>query len=183
MSLRSAWTAGPTSSGKPLVVEPCKSANSGRLSLVTPFLRFSTPLERNGEPIMKVSYEFREGAPVEIEVDDSIGEVIIQFEKEQYNKNRAETRRHDSVERMEEEDFAQFPDNKQNVEQSVEQSIVYESLYAAISQLTPDQQVLVQRVYFQDQSLTQIAREDGVSVAAISNRLSKIHKKIKKLLE
>lgn len=132
---------------------------------------------------MKVSYEFREGSPVEIEVNDSIGEVIIQIEKEQYNKNRAETRRHDSMERMEEDDFAQFSDHTKNVEQSVEQSIVFENLYVAVLQLTPVQQELVQKVYFDDQSLTQIAREDGVSVSAISNRLSKIHKKLKKIME
>lgn len=132
---------------------------------------------------MIIQYEFVEGEPVEIEVDDSIGEVIIEIEKEEYNKNRAETRRHNSIEKMEEEEFAQFVDQKQNVEADVETSIRNENLYAAISLLTPEQQVLVKKVYFEDQSLTQIAEHDGVSVAAISNRLKKIQKRLKKILE
>lgn len=131
---------------------------------------------------MVIRYEFAEGATVEIEVDDSIGEVIIEIEKQEYNKNRAETRRHNSIEKMEEEEFAQFVDQKQNVETDVETSIRNDNLYAAISQLTSEQQELVQKVYFEDQTLTQIAKQDGVSVAAISNRLKKIQNRLKKIL-
>jgi len=132
---------------------------------------------------MIIRYEFASGNPVEIEVEERIGEVIIEIEKTDFNKNRAETRRHSSMERMEEEEHAQFSDENQDVEKRVEAILQNERLYSAIHQLAPEQQRLVRSVYFEDQSLTEIARSGGVSVAAISNRLNKIQKRLKKILE
>jgi RNA polymerase sigma factor (sigma-70 family) len=47
---------------------------------------------------------------------------------------------------------------------------------AAISVLTPSQRALAIRRYFDDKSLPQIAAERGITVSAVSQRLSTIHR-------
>ena len=43
---------------------------------------------------MKVRYEFVTGEFTEIEVDDSLGELLVDFDRQEYNNNHKETRRH-----------------------------------------------------------------------------------------
>ena len=57
-----------------------------------------------------------------------------------------------------------------------------ETLLKAIDSLLPQQKELVRRVYFNNESLASIAREEGVSKMAITNRMKKIHEKLKKIL-
>ena len=51
---------------------------------------------------MKIKYEFMTGERLELEVDDNIGEIMIEMEKTQSRRNRTETRRHNSLEFMQE---------------------------------------------------------------------------------
>jgi len=51
---------------------------------------------------MRINFEFITGERLEIEVDDNIGEIIIEMEKMQFRRNRAEMRRHNSLEFMQE---------------------------------------------------------------------------------
>lgn len=45
---------------------------------------------------MKIQYSYCDGQTINIEVEDNLGEVIIQLERDEYNANRRETRRHES---------------------------------------------------------------------------------------
>jgi len=55
-------------------------------------------------------------------------------------------------------------------------------LRGAVEELLPQQQDLVRKIYFEKRTLTSIAVEEGVSVAAIQNRIKKILQKLKKIL-
>ena len=46
---------------------------------------------------MKIRYEFVNGEVSEIEVDDSLGELLVDFDRQQYNNDHRETRRHVSL--------------------------------------------------------------------------------------
>lgn len=61
----------------------------------------------------------------------------------------------------------------------VETADEYESLHRAIAQIQPQQQELIHKIYFQGTSIAEIARADNVYESAISNRLTKIFKKLK----
>ena len=52
-------------------------------------------------------------------------------------------------------------------------------LMRAMEALSPSQRELVQKVFFENQKIVDIAREEGVSHAAIHDRLTRIYKKIK----
>ena len=55
-------------------------------------------------------------------------------------------------------------------------------LYSAMEILSPAQRELLEKVYFEERKITDIAREEGVSEAAIRNRLKKIYSRLKKFL-
>nr|WP_288829160.1 sigma-70 family RNA polymerase sigma factor [uncultured Clostridium sp.] len=136
---------------------------------------------------MRISYEFITGEKFEIEVDDNIGEVIIEMEKMQSRRNRAETRRHNSLEFMQENRDGyrpmQFADNRADVEQIIIHSDEKERLHRAIQKLDRKDSIIVKKYYFEDKTMVEIGKELGISVMAVSKRLKKIPDKIKKLLD
>ena len=126
---------------------------------------------------MKIRYEFVTGEFSEIEVDDSLGELLVDFDRQEYNNDHKETRRHVSLDGMEYEGelFASVADTADEVERREELA----QLMRAMEALSPSQRELVQKVFFENQKIVDIAREEGVSHAAIHDRLKRIYKKIK----
>lgn len=57
-----------------------------------------------------------------------------------------------------------------------------DKLREAIDALQPQQKALIHKVFFEGRTCTSIAKEDGVSKAAISNRLKKIYAALGKKL-
>lgn len=129
---------------------------------------------------MRVRYEFINGEFSEIEVDDSLGELLVDFGRQEYNNDHKETRRHVSLDGMDYEGalFASPTDPATEVLKREETA----RLLRAIEALSPDQRELIRRVYFENQRIVDIAREQGVSETAIRNRLKKICAKMKKFL-
>ena len=129
---------------------------------------------------MKIKYAFQDGVVTEVEVSDEIGAVIIDMDRQEYNINHKETRRHCSLDAFNLDD-ALFPSDD-DVEAEVTAKDEYRRLYAAIALLEPQQQELVRKVFFENRKIVDIASEDGVSEAAIRNRLKKITQRLKNIL-
>ncbi len=129
---------------------------------------------------MKISYEFVTGEISEIEVDEHLGGMLLDFDRQQYNNDHKETRRHVSLDGMdyEGEMFASAEDTEGEAERREDM----ERLYSAMEALSPSQRELVQKVYFEEQKIADIAAEEGVTEAAIRNRLKKIYPRLKKFL-
>lgn len=136
---------------------------------------------------MRISYEFITGEKFEIEVDDNIGEVIIEMEKMQSRRNRVETRRHNSLEFMQENRDGycpmQFADNRADVEQIIIHSVEKERLHRAIQKLDRKDSIIVKKYYFEDKTMVEIGKELGITAMAVSKRLKKIPDKIKKVFD
>ena len=128
---------------------------------------------------MKIKYEFATET-VEVEVSAKDANIIVDLDRQEYNNDHAETRRHCSLEAFNLDD-ALFPSDV-DVEREVLEGIDNKALYAAITQLQPQQQELVKRVYFRGEKLADIAREEGVSKTAITNRMKKITAALKNIL-
>lgn len=135
---------------------------------------------------MKINYEFVTGEKLEIEVDDSFGEIVIEMEVLQSRRNRTETRRHNSLESMQEQQSGQNPkqfmDEKVNIEQYVVDSDERGRLHQAISKLEHRDSLIVRKYYFENKTMEAIGKEMGLSAMAISKRLKKIPDKIKKFM-
>ena len=128
---------------------------------------------------MKIKYEFLTGEVVEIDVSDEIGELSIEIDKDNFNSDRRETRRHTSLYAMEEKG-SQFKDKSFNIEAVFGEKELTDYLNSLVEMLLPQQRDLIQKVFFEDLSIVEIARLEGVSEAAIRNRLKKIYKKLEK---
>lgn len=130
---------------------------------------------------MNITYEFVNGEKLEVEVSEAIGNVCIEIDRDIYNINQKETRRHNSIDIMEEEGF-QFKDSTYDLEIKVEEAESEDEVHMAVKTLLPDQQELIDKVFYRNIKLVDIAAQEGVSEAAIRNRLKKIYKKLKKIL-
>lgn len=131
---------------------------------------------------MKIQYSYCDGQSISIEVEDSLGEIIIQLEKEEYNANRRETRRHESYSNDNDKRDT-LADPAANVEIDMIRAVENNRLYQAVQALQPRQQELVRHIYFENRRIADIARQQGVTEGAVRDRLRKIHERLKKLLE
>lgn len=129
---------------------------------------------------MKITYEFVTGEISEIEVDEHLGGMLLDFDRQQYNNDHKETRRHVSLDGMDYEGelFASAEDTEGEAERREDMA----RLFSAMEALSPAQRELVKKVYFEEQKIADIAAEEGVDKSAVSHRLERIHKKLKKFL-
>lgn len=70
-------------------------------------------------------------------------------------------------------------DESSDLEENLITHLNYEALHKAIEKLEPQQRWLIKKLYFEKCTLTDIAKELGVTKQAISNRNQKILKKLK----
>ena len=120
---------------------------------------------------MKISYEFITGEISEIEVDDALGGMRLDFDRQQYNNDHKETRRHVSLDGMEYEGepFISEADTAVEVERREDMA----RLFSATKTLSPAQRELVEKVYFEERKITDIAREEGVSKQSVHERVGR----------
>ena len=129
---------------------------------------------------MKITYEFVTGEVSEVEVDERLGGMLLDLDRQQYNNDQKETRRHFSLDGMDYEGelFASAEDTEGEAVRREDMA----RLYSAMEILSPAQRELVEKVYFEERKITDIAREEGVDKSAVSHRLERIHKKLKNIL-
>lgn len=136
---------------------------------------------------MKINYEFVTGEKFGLEVDDCIGEIVIELEVSQSRRNRTETRRHNSLETMQEQQIGrspkQFIDESMDIEQFIVDKDERERLNMAISKLDYRDSMIVHKYYFESKTMQEIAVDMGISAMAVSKRLKKIPDKLKKIMD
>ena len=74
-------------------------------------------------------------------------------------------------------------DESVDIEKIVETQMMIEALRHPLSKLTAEERDIIERLYFNDETLSSIASEKKVSYQAIQWRKNNILKKLKKLLE
>ena len=126
---------------------------------------------------MKITYEFVTGEVSGVEVDERLGGMLLDLDRQQENNDQKETRRHFSLNGMDYE--GELFASAEDTERAVEHREDVARLYSAMEALSPSQRELVKKVYFEERKITAIAREEGVSHVAVRDRLERIYKKIK----
>ena len=129
---------------------------------------------------MKITYEFVTGEVSEGEVDEHLGGMLLDLDRQQYNNDQKETRRHISLDGMDYEGelFASAEDTEREVEHREDMA----RLFSAMEALSPSQRELVEEVYFEERKITDIAREEGVSKQSVHERVQQALKKLEKNL-
>ena len=129
---------------------------------------------------MKITYEFVTGEVSEVEVDERLGGMLLDLDRQQYNNDQKETRRHVSLDSVDYE--GELFASAEDTERAVEHREDVARLYSAMEILSPSQRELVKKVYFEERKITDIACEEGVSHVAIIRRLNRIYEKLRKNL-
>ena len=129
---------------------------------------------------MKITYEFVTGEISGVEVDERLGGMLLDLDRQQENNDQKETRRHFSLNGMDYEGelFASAEDTER---EAVRREDVVR-LYSAMEALSPSQRELVEKVYFEERKITDIAREEGVSKQSVHERVQRALKKLEKNL-
>lgn len=131
---------------------------------------------------MKIRYEFANGEISEVEVSEELGRTLAEMTHRAALRDRAETRRHVSLDKLLSLG-AQIGDGNASVEELTERALDMAALRRAVDQLEPQQRALVQKVFYENRSIASIAREEGVNPATVSHRLERIYRKLSKIFE
>ena len=129
---------------------------------------------------MKIKYEFS-NETVEIEGEDRWADVMLELDRQEYNANHRETRRHCSLDALNLDDS--FLPSGTDVEGDYIRQAEAERLHAAIAKLSPRQQYLIRQVYFENRSYADIARQEQRDRSTIRKATDAAVKKLKNFLE
>ena len=132
--------------------------------------------------LVKIMYRFADGHVEELEVEQEIAETLRELDRQEYNNTRRETRRHTSLSAVEYED-ERFAARDVDVLEKALCRIDAEALRRALPMLTPAQQDLVRRVFFLGERPSDIAEAEVVNKSAITHRLERIYRQLKKSLQ
>ena len=131
--------------------------------------------------MQKIKYTFADGTTSEIEVSDEIYTLHLQLLQEEKRNHWRETRRHTSLNYLMEMGV-DFADTAADPFAAVELRENNEQIHNAIKHLSDKQRALLKKVFNQNMSLREIARQTGVSHQALSKQIAVIYKKLKKYL-
>ncbi len=129
---------------------------------------------------MKIQYKFATET-ISIDVPNDWGEILIDLDRQEYNNDHKETRRHYSLEGKVYEGM-DYAAEDSGLEALFAGPTDEERLHTAIRQLSPDQQAMIRSIYFDGVSVNDYAAWMGVTQSAISHRLQTVKKKLKKSL-
>lgn len=128
---------------------------------------------------MKINYAFANES-VEVEVEETWGELLMDMDRKEYNNEHKETRRHASLYELNLDDAYLLSDY--NLENELLRKEEMKELVKALEILSPDQLHLVKSVYFEGKSVNTVAAEIGIDQSSVSHRLMRIRKKLEKVL-
>lgn len=129
-----------------------------------------------------IQYKFNDGSIKEISVTDELYALHLELLQEEKRNHWKETRRHISLDYLMEQgaDIADHRDG--DPLSALIEKTDDKKLKNALSYLSDKQRSLIEKVFYNDLSLREIARQTGVSHQALSQQLATIFKKLKKFL-
>ena len=125
---------------------------------------------------MKIKYQFATEI-VEIEVDDDWGNLVIDLDRQEYNNDHKETRRHVSLDAALYEGEA-FADEGAGLEKYAERI----DLQRAISTLTDHQQRIIKGYFFDGLTDVELGEELGISEAGVRQAANRALKQLRKII-
>ena len=126
---------------------------------------------------MKYTYRFANGDVNEIEVTEDQAFALADLDRLEYNNDHANTRRHISLEMAMEDEGMQFGSTS-----CWEQALSADNVNTMLTGLSDEQAALIRAVFIDGITVCDIAKQQGVSQSAITQRLQTAKKKIKNIL-
>ena len=131
--------------------------------------------------LVKIMYRFADGHVEELKVEKEVAETLRELDRQEYNNNHRETRRHVTFDSTEEKSWLAVDD--QRLSRLLDGPPDEIRLRVAINQLEQHHRDLIIAIFYRGIKIVEYARLSGVSQSAISQQLGIAIKKLKKLLE
>ena len=131
----------------------------------------------------KINY-YVNGTMVEIEVEDDFASKYNELDhesKKAAERHRWHKRKHLLRLDVIDEDDEILASSDEDIEETAIKNEEYNTLHKALKTLLPQQQELIKKIYFEGKTQIEVAKELGITDAAVRNRLKKIFEKIKKV--
>lgn len=132
---------------------------------------------------MKVEYlyQFANGEKLTISIEESEYDLLAELDRQEYNNNQSSRRKGVSLDALNQDDsyFASDADPAKELEENE----LHEILHRAIESLPSSQIALIKEVFYDEMRLSHIAKKEGVSRAALTQRMNRILEKLKKFLD
>lgn len=128
-----------------------------------------------------IVYKFADGTVNTVEVTDEIYLIHLQLIKEEKRNNKRETRRHTSLNYLLENGI-DFEDKSADIFTVVVRRENIERIRRALLTLSDKRRELVHKIYYDEMSMREIARQTGISHSSISQQMATIRRKLKKQL-
>lgn len=123
---------------------------------------------------MKIKYQFATET-VEIEVSDDWGNLVIDLDRQEYNNDHKETRRHCSYDALGFDGDAMYSEDADLLALTEN-----DDLHRAIAQLPQNQQDVIHAHFFEGLSFTEIAHRMGITPQAVRQTVERAKKQIRK---
>ena len=131
--------------------------------------------------LVKIMYRFADGHVEELKVEKEVAETLRELDRQEYNNNHRETRRHVTFDCTEEKSWLAVDD--QRLSRLLDGPPDEIRLRVAINQLEQHHRDLIIAIFYRGIKIVEYARLSGVSQSAISQQLGIAIKKLKKILE
>lgn len=128
-----------------------------------------------------IQYKFNDGTIKQVSVTDELYALHLELLQEEKRNHWKETRRHISLDYLMEQG-ADIADGDGDPLSALIEKTDDERIKTALSYLSDKQRSLIEKVFYNDLSLREIARQTGISHQALSQQLATIYKKLKKFL-
>ena len=139
---------------------------------------------------MKIRYEFANGDVMEVEVEESVGELILESRRREASLARRERRYCNSLDRVNDKSSWMLG-NDNNPDHMLDQMFALleeeerlaerkERLYKAIEKLTPRQTELIEAMLKNNATQSDFAESKGIARSTVSEHFVKAKEKIKK---
>ena len=134
--------------------------------------------------LVKIMYRFADGHVEELEVEPEIAETLKVLDRQEYNNNHRETRRHVLLSTTE-YDGQFLVDQDSDAEQIAIGKIGAEEFWTAFLRLKPQQQELLFTLYLADRPIShaEYARRHGLREESVWQNVWRAKNSLKKLLE
>ena len=132
---------------------------------------------------MEIIYKFVTGENIKVVVAEEFEGAIMQMDKDLYNNNQKETRRHQSFnEIIDKADM--LIDKSINIDELILKNSKVDKLYEAISKLKPAEQELIHKLYLDKHPMTQseYAKSINISDTAMWKKVQHLRDKLRNLI-
>ncbi|NMA73032.1 MAG: sigma-70 family RNA polymerase sigma factor [Bacteroidales bacterium] len=126
--------------------------------------------------------------PGEDGVNEATIEILHQFDDEEVNNNRRETRRHSSIDEINDKSKYikdLYVDVEEEALSKIESEATEKIVQDTLLELKPQQRDLINKLYLSDNPMTQAeyAEELGIEESSVSQKAWRARTKIKKIIE